>query len=237
MIAAAVAASFALTATPARVQLTGAQNAALRVRNRGTSRVVVDVQRAGFALDLRGRPRIVPVRPSAWLTVTPRRVAVAAGGVATLTVRGRVPHGAAPGDRTGLLLLSTEPPSDASVAVRLRLGIVVVLRVPGTVLHRLAVQGLGVGRSAGLRTFRLSLANTGNVTELLTARRVVVTFRRGRKVFARLHPAARELLPRSRAVLELRWRTAVRGALTADVSIAPVAGAGGARRTFEVSLE
>ena len=49
----------ALMAAPARVVLAGTTRAAVRVTNSGTRRVAVDVSRAGFALTLRGRPRIV----------------------------------------------------------------------------------------------------------------------------------------------------------------------------------
>ena len=65
----------ALTATPARVVLTGSARTTVRVRNSGTKRVAVDASRAGFALDLRGRPRIVwsgGARSAAgWLTLRP----------------------------------------------------------------------------------------------------------------------------------------------------------------------
>src|SRR5262249_13969260 len=48
-----------LTASPAHVVLRGSGTTTVRVTNPGKRAVVVDVDRAGFALDLRGRPRIV----------------------------------------------------------------------------------------------------------------------------------------------------------------------------------
>ena len=74
----------ALTASPAHVALAGSGRTTVRVRNAGTSQVVVDVTRAGFALDLRGRPRIVgrdAVARSAadWLSFRPRSVVLEAG--------------------------------------------------------------------------------------------------------------------------------------------------------------
>lgn len=42
----------ALTATPARIVLSGASSAAIAVVNPGATPVVVDARRAGFALDL-----------------------------------------------------------------------------------------------------------------------------------------------------------------------------------------
>ena len=46
----------ALTASPAHLELAGTGRATVRVTNSGTNPVVLDVRRAGFALDLRGRP-------------------------------------------------------------------------------------------------------------------------------------------------------------------------------------
>ena len=83
--------SIALTASPARVTLQGSGQAAVRIRNTGGRSVVVDVARAAFSLDLRGRPRIVPRGGGAgsWLSVRPRRVALASGASASLTVAAR----------------------------------------------------------------------------------------------------------------------------------------------------
>ncbi len=49
----------ALTASPAHLELAGTGRATVRVTNSGTNPVVLDVRRAGFGLDLRGRPKIV----------------------------------------------------------------------------------------------------------------------------------------------------------------------------------
>ena len=49
-----------LIASPSRVSLAGAARQTIQVTNSGRATVVADVARAGFALDLRGRPRIVP---------------------------------------------------------------------------------------------------------------------------------------------------------------------------------
>ena len=71
-----------LTATPAHVALAGFGRAMVRVTNPGASPVVVDVARAGFALDLRGRPKVVSRggtrAASSWLTVRPPRFVLAA---------------------------------------------------------------------------------------------------------------------------------------------------------------
>jgi hypothetical protein len=196
----ALVAAVALTVSPARVDLVGAGTQMVRVTNTGTVAAVLDVTRAGFALDLHGRPRIVKAS-AAWLAFTPRRLSVAAGHSAMLTVRTRVPRGLAPGDHPGLLLLTQHPLATGGLAVRTRIGVVVSLRVPGRVVHRLVVSGVSV---AG-RVVRVSLINRGNVTEVLPPALVTVTLWRGQKLLARFHPAARELLPRARGVFDLRY--------------------------------
>ncbi len=226
MTAAATVAALALTATPARVQLDGAGTATVQVTNRGGRGVVLDVARAGFTLDLRGRPRIVAAAPPGWLSFAPRRVAIPPGESAALRVAGHIPPGATPGDHAGLLLLASRPLAHGSVAVRMRLGIVVLLRVPGKVVHRLALTALRAHR----RVLTLGLANHGNVAETLFGRGVTVTlWRRGRLV-ARLHPLSREVLPRARAVLELRYRGHQHGPMVARAEL------GALRRTFHLRL-
>lgn len=200
-----------LVARPARVQLDGPGSQTVQLTNRGSAPVVLDVQRAGFALDLRGRPKIVPAARAAWLSVRPKRVVIAAGKAATITVTGRVLHGASPGDHASLLLLASRPLSATAVAVRVRLGVVVVLRVPGRIVHKLSVLGVAA-RPVGLkRLLTVRFANRGNVTEVLGGGRVVVTLWRRGKLLAKLPAVTRELLPRSRGVVEVTYRGPIRG--------------------------
>jgi hypothetical protein len=210
----------ALTAVPARVQFARAGSQLVQVRNSGRTRVIVDVTRAGFALDLRGSPRVVAAAPSPWLRVRPRRAAISPGAAVAVTVSARIPRGASPGDHTALLLLATRPLPRAGLAVRMRLGVVVALRVPGRIVHRVAVEALRVRRSGRVRTLSLRLENRGNVTEELSGKRLTVTLWRRGRLLARLRPAARELLPRSRGVVEVRYRGSLRGAITARVTAA-----------------
>jgi hypothetical protein len=230
-----------LSVSPARVLLLGAAQQAVRVTNRGSAAVIVDAAPAGFALSLRGRPRIV-VRGrgrqdvAGWLTLRPRRLELRPGGSATLTVSSTAPHGAGPGDHAALVLLSSRGPS-GTVSVLMRLGVVVDVRVPGTIVRHLVLRALHVRRDRAIRVLELSLANRGNVTELLQRGRVVVTLSRGAHVLARLVAAPRELLPRSSGLAELRYRGPLRGRLTARVVVYP-AGPGGSvwRRTFRIRL-
>ena len=82
----------ALIASPAHVALAGSARAPVAVTNSGTEPVVVDVARAGFALDLRGRPRAVSRRIS-WLAVVPRSLVLAPGATAPLTVSAKYIRG------------------------------------------------------------------------------------------------------------------------------------------------
>lgn len=226
----------ALTASPARVTLLGSGETAIQVRNTGSTPVVVDVARAGFRLDLRGRPRIVP--PGAadrWLRMRPRRLALAPGGLASLTVAARLPRRAEPGDHDALVLLTTRPRRAAGVAVRMRLGIVVVVRAPGRIVRRLELRGLRVRRAGRARMLELLVVNRGNVTELLRRGRVTLTLRRPGHAPWRLRPETRKLRPRTRGILEFRYRGGLRGWLTVQARVSAGNGVV-ARRTYRIRL-
>ena len=170
-----------LAVTPARVALAGTGKASVRVTNPGRGAVVVDVARAGFSLDLRGRPHVIPrAAPRAatpWLTVRPGRFVLPAGTSTWLTVASRLPRRVEPGDHDALVLLTTRPWRSAGVAVRMRIGVVVVVRAPGRIVRSLAIRGLRVRRVGRARTLELALANRGNVTETIDAARVRLLFR------------------------------------------------------------
>ena len=229
----------ALTATPARVALPGPGRASLRVVNPGLSPVVVDVERAGFSLDLRGRPVVVPrwgpKAAASWLTVRPVRFVLRPGAGRSLTVSARLPARAEPGDHDALVLLTTRPQRGAGVAVRMRIGVVVVVRAPGRVVRRLALGGLRVRRAHGTRILELEVLNRGNVTETLGRGRMRVSLRRG-ATSVTLRAARRDLRPRTRGVVELPYRGALRGWVTARVELPGEPGRRVLRRTFRVAL-
>ena len=139
-----------LTAAPARLVLHGSGAATVRVRNPGRKTVTVEVASASFALDLRGRPRIVkrrgPRSAAGWLTLRPAHIRLAPHAAAALRVSARVPPRAEPGDHDALVLLSARPLGQARVSVRLRLGVVVVVRAPGAVVRRLKLRRLRLAR-------------------------------------------------------------------------------------------
>ena len=227
-----------LAAAPARVLLPAAGTRTLRVLNPGRARVVVEARPAGYALDPRGRPRIVSDRAGTWLVAVPWRVAVAPRERAELRLSARVPHGARPGDHAALLLLTTRPLAGGGVPTRIRIGVVVVVRVPGRIVHRVAIVGLRLRRIRAVRVLEIRTANRGNVDEWIGARRVVVVvLGAGGRVRARLHPAARRFLARSSGVLLARVPTAIRGRVHVVVALArPQAGVALSRRAFWLRL-
>jgi hypothetical protein len=226
----------ALSASPARVTLLGSGQAAIQVRNTGATPAVVEVARAGFRLDLRGRPRIAPPSPGArWLTLRPRRLALAPGASASLAVAARLPRRAEPGDHDALLLLTTRPRRTNGVAVRVRLGVVVVVRAPGKIVRRLELRGLRVRRAGRRGTLELLVVNRGNVTEILQRERVLLTLGKPGRAPVRLRPETRTLRPRTRGIVAFRYRGPLRGWLTAQATVS--AGHGlVARRAYRIQL-
>jgi hypothetical protein len=231
----------ALTASPAHVALTGSGRSTVRVTNRGSSRVVVDVGRAGFALDLRGSPKIagrdVIARSAAgWLRFRPRSLALEPGGSAEVSVESKLPSRAEPGDHDALLLFTTRRRVRDGVAVRMRMGVVVIVRAPGAVVRRLELRALRVTRKAHARILELAVANRGNVTESITRSNGTLSlFRRGRRI-AQLRVEPRDIRPRTRGVLQFVYRGTERGTMTARADVAPGSSGRLLRRTFRIRL-
>jgi hypothetical protein len=223
-----------LTATPARLTLDGSTRATVRVTNAGTRAVVVVASRAGFALDARGRPRVARsdgARSAArWLAFQPQRFELGPHASTTLVVASKLPRRAEPGDHDALVLLSTRPVMRARVAVRLRMGVVVVVRAPGKVVRRLELRRLRVAGRRKVQGLEVVVANRGNVTESLTQPRAVIS-RRGRWI-ATLVATSRELRPRTSGILEFRFRRRLRGLMAARVVIAAAPGRAVLRRTY-----
>ena len=230
----------ALTASPAHVTIDGSGKTTLRVSNTGARRVVVDVRRAGFALDLRGKPKIVPLRrsrvASTWLRVRPLRVAIPAGRIALLTVSARLPRRAEPGDHEALVLLTTVPRRHAGVSVRMSLGVVIDMRAPGEITRKLVLRGLRVRRHGLLRTLEMLLVNRGNVTEELARERVTLSLSRAGRVLAKLHAEPRKLLPHTGGLVLFRYRGRVRGPISALATVVSQSAEATVHRTFRIRL-
>jgi hypothetical protein len=222
----------AISASPARVTLAAREARTIRVTNAGTNVALVDVVPAGFALGLRGRPRIVPRSRAQWLRVRPRRLSLAPGGSASLTVSSAAaPPG--PGDHAALVLLQTGTSGRAGVAVRMQLGIVVVVRVQGVIVHRLRLEGARVSRGV----VELGFRNAGNVREHLGPGRIRVSILRRGRIVARLRLAPRDLLPKTQGIAVARYRGRLRGWVGVAVEVSsPGGGVRILRRTFRLRL-
>lgn len=233
--AAAGGSSIGLSASPLRVTLRGASASVITVRNPGRRALRVDVGRAGFARSLNGRPRIERGREDAdWLRLRPRRLRIPPGGKATLHVAARPPRHAAPGDHLALALLTTRPLGVQRVRVRVRVGVIVLLHVPGRIVRRLDVRSLRVRRGVAGRLLELLLVNRGNVTERLGDDRLRLALVRRGRVFATLRPRERELLPRSVGIVEFAYRGPVRGNVVARIQLG--SSVGGVRRSFRLTF-
>ena len=223
-VATGVAAA-ALSVSPVHIRLAGGSSRTITITNAGDAAAAVEARAAGFVLDRRGKPTIARERQPAagWLRLRPRRLVLGPGAKAVVTVSAATPAGALPGDHPALVLLMTEPPRTAGVAIRVQIGVVVFVRVAGRIVHRLELGALRVRR----RVLEAAVANRGNVVERL---RVRVFLLRGGHVLVRLGPVARTLLPHSRGIERFRYRGRLRGWVTARVE------AGAQRRTFRIRL-
>jgi hypothetical protein len=228
-----------LTVTPARVALVGTGQASLRITNPGRGPVVVDVARAGFTLDLRGRPHVVARAgrraATPWLSVRPGHFVVPTGATRWITVSSVLPRRAEPGDHDALVLLTTRPWRSAGVAVRMRIGVVVAVRAPGRVVRSVTVGALRVRRSGRARTLELVLANRGNVTETIDASRLRLSLVR-KGVRSSLRPERRELRPRTSGIVQFRYRGRPGAWVTVRLRLALEPGLPVVSRTFRVRL-
>ena len=229
----------ALTASPAHVELVGSGRTSVRVTNSGRSSVILDVRRAGFALDLRGRPRVVAPdaggrSAAAWLAFRPRTLAIGPGRSQTVSIASRVPAKAEPGDHDALVLFTTRRRVREGLSVRVRMGVVVVIRAPGRVVRRLVLGGMGAKRVGRGRFLELAVTNRGNVTESFGRGSIVVSVERGGRRIARLIAEARSLRPGTRGLLRFPVRRRLIGQVVARVDL--VSDAGRIQRVYRLRL-
>jgi hypothetical protein len=116
------------------------------------------------------------------------------------------------------VLLTTRPLGARRVRVRLRVGVIVDLRVPGRIVRRLDARRL---TARNHRRLELLLVNRGNVTERLgrDGLRLVLS-RDGRRV-ATLRTRRGELLPRTSGLVEFVYRGRARGKVVARIELLP----------------
>jgi hypothetical protein len=212
----------ALSVTPARLALAAPGSRRINVRNDGAEQVAVDVLR-----------RTVVTR---WLQISPESLHLGPGRSAVLTLRAKAGRDAEPGDHQVLILLATRSQHGSRVALRLRLGVRVRVRMPGRVVRRLALGGVRVHRKRGLRFIFIPVVNRGNVTVQLRGHVTAALFRRGGRV-ARLQLAARPALaPGARTWLALHYAGRVRGPVVAVVQIRMGPGVRPVERRYRLRL-
>jgi hypothetical protein len=225
----------ALGVSPLRLELKGASTASITVRNPSARPLVVTATRAGFARTLHGKPRIKAARgPAGWLRTQPRRLRLAPHASASIRVTATPPASARPGDHPALVLLQTRPPAAKTVHVLLRVGVVVLVRVAGTIVHRLEPQALSVRRDGAARQFSLRIANRGNVAERLRGTHLELVLSRHGKRLATLRARLLDVLPHSSGIAQFAYRGGVRGRVRAAVVLRPATI--GRTRAFRVTL-
>jgi hypothetical protein len=113
----------------------------------------------------------------------------------------------------------------------MRLGVVVLVHVPGAVVHRLELLAVRVRP----RRLFVEVRNRGNVVEELGPRSLHVVLRRRGRVLAERAAAPRELLPGTRGLAEVARPSRLRGRTVALVEARDGAGVR-VRRSFRVRL-
>jgi hypothetical protein len=216
---AATATHATLTVSPTHLVLTPGTRRLVHIEAAGTRRLGVEARVAGFALDVRGRPRIVRVAPStSLLSLRPRSLSVGPAGATLAVTALRALHSSA-GDHSAIVLLTATAPGARGVLVRMRIGLVISVRVPGALLHRVVLRGARVVRLGKRRRIDVALVNRGNVIERIDRSALqIVLIRRGR-VISTLGPARRDLLPRSSGLVAVPCPPGLHATVVARVEL------------------
>jgi hypothetical protein len=190
-----------LLVTPAPLTLLGPQQRTLRVVNRGDQPVDLQINVTNYALSRDGRPLIGPnvggkLSARTWLRLNPAQLHLDPGQLGNVEVTAAPPRLATPGDHHAIVLVA----SGAQVvprrfAIRHRIAVGVLVRVPGPITRRLAIGRLTVRRVGRRDVARVRIRNLGNINERLAKGQVTVQLLRGRRVAATFRPRARSLLP------------------------------------------
>jgi hypothetical protein len=230
-------APLALSLSPAHVTLDAGDKATVRVGGTGGRHLLLRAAVAGLALDTRGRPRIAGLRDAGpWLTVRPRTISAGRDG-ATFVVTSRRPARARPGDHSAIVLVTATARSKRAIAVEMRVGLVVTVRVAGRTIRRVEVIAAHVRRLPGTRgrLVLVTLANRGDVIESIGGARLKVTLLRHGRTVARARVPRRKVLPHTSAVVRFRWPARIRQSLVARIAVVGPGG-GTVTRAFRLKL-
>lgn len=213
-------APLALSVSPTHLALGPGGRATIHVRAVSGGRLLLRTSVAGLTLDVRGRPQIARSRDAAaWLTLRPQSI-FAGRDSATFTVTSRRPSGARPGDHTAIVLLTATATAGKGIAVGMRVGLVVIVRVSGRTTRRVdVVSARARAAPGGRRLIAVTVANRGERIETIGGARLAVTLVRRGRIIGRFRIARRQLLPHTRAVVVFRTRAAVHGPVVARVAI------------------
>jgi hypothetical protein len=203
---AALLSGIALTVSPAHAVMTAPASRTIDVLNTGTVNVGVAVRSAS----------------SRFLEIRPHRLTLGPRAHRLLTVRARAVARARAGDHELLVLLVARPLERSAVAVQMRIGVRLRVRMPGRLVRHIVVLGIRVNRTARPRLLLVNVANAGNMTERLRGRLTVRLVRRGRVISQLRYAGRRELVPGSHAVVPLPYRGGARGTLDGVVRIGSV---------------
>ena len=199
----------ALSVSPSHVALVAPASRALEVRNAGVERLVVEVES----------------RTQPWVVIRPVRLVLPAGATGRVIVRVRARGAPRPGDHRLLVLFEGRATDRRRVAVRLRIGVALSVRVRGRLVRQLQLGRVTVRRPQHERLLLVPIANGGNVTEQLGGRVSLTLVRRGTFVSRLRLGGRRELLPEHRTVLRFRYAGRARGLMTAVVRVRRGSGA------------
>jgi P pilus assembly chaperone PapD len=217
-----------LAINPTQLVLVGAADGKFTVRNPTGNPVTLQASVGNFTIRPNGHvvvnPRRAPQHSAKrWLAISPKEFTIKPHTNAGLSVHSHPAANASPGDHYALVLFTTAPSGTGKVLVRTRLGVAVLVRVPGKIKRRLVIGGLSASRTK--HELRLVIKNRGNINERLLKRHVSVTLKRRGRLVQKLSAPARDLLPRGRAVYRLPYRQSLSGSVTAVVTVRPLNGA------------
>jgi hypothetical protein len=230
-------AGLALSVSPAHITLDAGAKATVRVGGTGGRRLLLRAAVAGLALDTRGRPRITGLRDAGpWLTVRPHTISAGKEG-ATFVVSSRRPARARPGDHSAIVLVTATVRSKTALAVEMRVGLVVTVRVAGRRIRRVEVIAADVRRLPGTRghLILVTVANRGDVIESIGGARLKVTLLQHWRTVGRLRVRRRKVLPHTSAVVGFPCPVRLRDGLVARIAVARPGG-GTTTRAFRLSL-
>lgn len=213
--------SIQLAASPARVLLVNSGTTTVEVTN--GSRQAVELAASSLDYDIRRNGRVVVAphkRPTgsarSWLEVSPNHAEIPAGHSVAFRVAATVPAGQAVGDHHALLAFTTQPVGTGRIGIRTRLGVSVVVRVPGPLRRRMSITK---ARVRG-RWLQIGVRNTGNVIERFPPDRIAVQLRRGARTRL-LHSRALIVLPGHEAIAAVRLPRLARGRYSAIARLRP----------------